>query len=399
MAGVAGCNRPLDALCACIFERLAAQPSIYAKISPVFTTAARGRTLWDTAEQLAQVGTWDWNRRTNVVVWSDNMYRLMGFVPGEVEPAPELVFDRMHPGDVERLQARTEKHRGRDAALASTAFRIVAPDGTVRHLCMTPLGWEMDEDGAEDRLVGFMRDLTEQRAAERELALHRAVGSSLAAWRTFDVGGRDLLKEIVRALCVSAGVLWLPQGEQLVARAVWGEPMVDRTMLKRLVGDARVDGGAGVTGRAWQSGETCFRSGDGPDGAVPEGLAAALDGLRADVAVPALSEGEALAVLSLYSADPSEVGQRMARAFSAIGAQLGQFLRGHPTLATGEPLSARELEVLALAADGLNRQEVERQLGLSSATVKTHFEHIYRKLGVTNRAAAVAHALRRGLIS
>ena len=58
----------------------------------------------------------------------------------------------------------------------------------------------------------------------------------------------------------------------------------------------------------------------------------------------------------------------------------------------------RELEVLGLAAQGLSTQEVAVLLTLSPTTVKTHLQHTYGKLGVTNRAAAVAKALRQGMI-
>jgi two-component system, NarL family, nitrate/nitrite response regulator NarL len=62
------------------------------------------------------------------------------------------------------------------------------------------------------------------------------------------------------------------------------------------------------------------------------------------------------------------------------------------------PLSARELEVLSLAAGGNTGPRIAELLHLSPATVKTHFENIYAKLGVSDRAAAVARALRTGLI-
>ena len=61
-------------------------------------------------------------------------------------------------------------------------------------------------------------------------------------------------------------------------------------------------------------------------------------------------------------------------------------------------LTPREWEVLALAADGLSGPELAHELVLSPATVKTHFESIYRKLAVRNRAAAVAKAMRLGVI-
>jgi two-component system, NarL family, nitrate/nitrite response regulator NarL len=61
-------------------------------------------------------------------------------------------------------------------------------------------------------------------------------------------------------------------------------------------------------------------------------------------------------------------------------------------------MSARERETLALIAEGLSAPAIARALHLSPATVKTHLQHIYEKLGVSERAAAVAEAMRRGLL-
>ena len=61
-------------------------------------------------------------------------------------------------------------------------------------------------------------------------------------------------------------------------------------------------------------------------------------------------------------------------------------------------LTAREIEVLTLAAHGYSGPEIADALVLSPATVKTHFANIHGKLGVPNRTAAVARALKLGLI-
>ncbi|MFC4056722.1 response regulator [Planomonospora corallina] len=63
------------------------------------------------------------------------------------------------------------------------------------------------------------------------------------------------------------------------------------------------------------------------------------------------------------------------------------------------PLSARELEILVLIAEGATNREVAARLFISEATVKSHVLHIYTKLGVNDRAAAVAAAFRRGLLT
>jgi two-component system nitrate/nitrite response regulator NarL len=62
-------------------------------------------------------------------------------------------------------------------------------------------------------------------------------------------------------------------------------------------------------------------------------------------------------------------------------------------------LSAREREILGLLAEGASAPDIARRLYLSPATVKTHLHNVYEKLGVSERAAAVAEGMRRGLIS
>jgi DNA-binding CsgD family transcriptional regulator len=61
-------------------------------------------------------------------------------------------------------------------------------------------------------------------------------------------------------------------------------------------------------------------------------------------------------------------------------------------------LSPREREVLQLAAWGHSTVKIAEMLSLGHATVKTHFEHAYDKLGTRDRVSAVAECLRRGLI-
>lgn len=64
-----------------------------------------------------------------------------------------------------------------------------------------------------------------------------------------------------------------------------------------------------------------------------------------------------------------------------------------------ENLSPREIEVLQLVARGSGNREIGKQLHISTATVKTHLIHIFDKLGVNDRTAAVTVALEKGIIS
>lgn len=63
-----------------------------------------------------------------------------------------------------------------------------------------------------------------------------------------------------------------------------------------------------------------------------------------------------------------------------------------------EQLSRREIEIVQLVAQGMNNKDIGRNLLISESTVKAHMLHIFEKLDVTDRTAAVTTALRRGII-
>jgi two-component system nitrate/nitrite response regulator NarL len=80
--------------------------------------------------------------------------------------------------------------------------------------------------------------------------------------------------------------------------------------------------------------------------------------------------------------------------------QSGVFTEIHAREVDGDRpvLTSREREILGIIAAGMTAPAIAAQLFLSTATVKTHLAHLYDKLGVGDRSAAVAEAMRRGLL-
>jgi DNA-binding NarL/FixJ family response regulator len=84
---------------------------------------------------------------------------------------------------------------------------------------------------------------------------------------------------------------------------------------------------------------------------------------------------------------------------SVLSPQVARQLLGQMREPPRDALSDRELEILELVAAGATNKAIARELFISQATVKTHLLHTFEKLGVHHRAAAVAAAYERGLIS
>jgi DNA-binding NarL/FixJ family response regulator len=86
---------------------------------------------------------------------------------------------------------------------------------------------------------------------------------------------------------------------------------------------------------------------------------------------------------------------------AVLAPSVAQKLIGHvraPAAASRDMLTERELEVLRLVAAGTTNREAAKRLFISEATVKTHLLHLYAKLGVRDRAAAVAAGYEAGLL-
>ncbi|MEV0224573.1 response regulator transcription factor [Streptomyces sp. NPDC050704] len=93
-----------------------------------------------------------------------------------------------------------------------------------------------------------------------------------------------------------------------------------------------------------------------------------------------------------------EAVRTAARGGSALSPGVAAKVLAHLRGDRGAGLSGRELEVLSAVARGQSNKQIARALRLSEATVKTHLLHIYAKLGVGDRTAAVTAALGRGII-
>ena len=87
-----------------------------------------------------------------------------------------------------------------------------------------------------------------------------------------------------------------------------------------------------------------------------------------------------------------------ARGEAALSPSVATRLLSQVRAPAQEPLSQREFEVLEMVARGATNREAAAKLFISEATVKTHLLHIYAKLGVSDRAAAVAEGFQRGLL-
>jgi diguanylate cyclase (GGDEF)-like protein/PAS domain S-box-containing protein len=120
---------------------------------------ADSRRMLGAARHVSGAGVWQWDVPTGRLGWSDEMFRVAGLAPGEVDPTIEAWTAMFHPEDAERCR------QARERALVSGEgyqqnFRILAADGVLRHV-HTWAQVERDGDGTPQRVIGATIDVTE----------------------------------------------------------------------------------------------------------------------------------------------------------------------------------------------------------------------------------------------
>ncbi|MEU6171646.1 response regulator transcription factor [Streptantibioticus parmotrematis] len=149
-------------------------------------------------------------------------------------------------------------------------------------------------------------------------------------------------------------------------------------------------------------------------------MGAGMHGVEATRRITALPDPPAVLILTTYSTDadilaaveagatgyllkdapPEDVAEAVraaARGETVLAPPVAARLLGR--VRSGRPtLSPRETEILGLLAEGLANRQISKRLFISEATVKTHLVHVYDKLGVDSRTAAIAAGLAAGLI-
>ena len=131
------------------------------------------------AQRLTHTGSWAGNILTRQIFHSsDEHSRLYGFDPARGIPSFDELYERVHPDDLTRLVEAFD-NASRDGIDAEVNYRIVAPDGAVRHVEVVghPV---MKPSGEKGEFVGFLMDVTERRQAEEERERLREALADLA---------------------------------------------------------------------------------------------------------------------------------------------------------------------------------------------------------------------------
>src|ERR1700745_1565423 len=129
------------------------------------------------AQRLSHSGTFGWKVRSGELIWSDETYRILGF-HRETNPTLDLVFDRIHPEDLDRMREVRDR-AARNGMDLDVEHRLLLPDGFIKYVHVVAHAGRDDSGNLE--YMGVVTDITERKRAEEERqALSRNLQESKA---------------------------------------------------------------------------------------------------------------------------------------------------------------------------------------------------------------------------
>lgn len=120
-------------------------------------------------QRLVHVAGWKYDFRKSAISWSDELYRLLGYAPGAVEPSFERYFSHVHPDDKERVASL---YKIEDALSLDMEYRLVSVDAAV-HYIITRTSYEYDDEGSSVCMCGAIADITGRKLAENAVKTSR----------------------------------------------------------------------------------------------------------------------------------------------------------------------------------------------------------------------------------
>ncbi|MBF0131710.1 MAG: PAS domain S-box protein [Magnetococcales bacterium] len=150
------------------------------------------------AQELAHLGSWDWDIPANIITWSDETYRIFSLKPQEFRATYEAFLLAVHPEDRQLERNAMSRALANPQAHYTMEYRVVRPDGVVRYVHL--LGEILrDAHGTPMKMEGFIQDITEYKRIESRLRGLNEELEQRVADRTFalEKANNALMMEII----------------------------------------------------------------------------------------------------------------------------------------------------------------------------------------------------------
>jgi PAS domain S-box-containing protein len=340
------------------------------------------------AQEIAHTGSWEWSPATNVVRWSDELYRIYGLEPRSCEITFESFLARVHADDRQRIQANvTAATQG--VGRFSYRERVLRPDGSVREL--DTIGETVrDANGALIGLIGTCRDVTDEARARALQINEQRVLEGIASGRPLPEVLEMLVLAIEQHAPGTLGSIVLVESGRIRHAAA---PSLDRDYVARIEGTP-IGPRSGSCGTAAYLKKPVFVSDIDVDPLWEEYRAYAQPyGLRACWSTPMIAtDGRCLGTFALYYRLPRTPNDDEIELIARAGHLAGIAIERRQLDDQMRALSARVESIREEERTGIAR-EIHDELGQALTALRMDVAWVTRRLGADSPRQIITEKL------
>ena len=278
------------------------------------------------AQKIAHLGYWERDLTTNQLLWSDELYEIYGFDPKKTKMTHENYIESIYPDDRAEVIATIEQalinHRP-----FSINYRIIVQNGCTKSI--RGVGEViLDEKFQPVKLRGIGQDVTEQKRAEKFLAVQFEVTKVLA--ETFNV--IEAVPKIIKIICEytdwQIGELWMADSSNslLQLEGSWYKPNINAAEFIEVSKKCKFGLGVSLQGKVWEKGLPVLSVHALKDQFFPRAALASKLKLNTALAFPVSSKNIIMGVMTFYKNGVEDSSDELLKMFDSLGKQIGDFI-------------------------------------------------------------------------
>jgi PAS domain S-box-containing protein len=278
------------------------------------------------AQKIAHLGNWERDLKTNQLIWSDELYEIYGFDPKKTKITHEKYIESIYPDDRAEVIATIEQalvnHRS-----FSLDYRIIVQNGCTKSI--HGIGEViLDENFQPVKLRGIGQDVTEQKRAEKFLAVQFEVTRVLA--ETFNI--IEAVPKIIQIICNytdwQIGELWMADSSNslLQLEGSWYKPNINAAEFIEVSKKCKFGLGVSLQGKVWENGIPILSVHALKDQFFPRAALASKLKLNTALAFPVSSKNIIMGVMTFYKDGVEESSNELLKMFDSLGKQIGDFI-------------------------------------------------------------------------
>ncbi len=290
------------------------------------------RELLIQSQEVAHLGSWQLDRTTNVLIWSDEVYRIFGLHPKEFTLNYEAFLEAVHPEDRDLVGDAYSHSLLEGIDSYDVEYRVIRKNsGEIRYVHERCQHYR-DINGSVIRSVGMVQDITKNKLSEQTLLRYQKQMENVAkigtlANSTLSLDGvlEGVLNSITKTLNASAGMIFLK--DPVSCRLQWGASLGLSKAFVRDLQSRSIQPGEGLTGSIAQSGDPIYIKFDSSHDSRIVRLSMEAEHLNSFIGVPLFAADKIIGVMNILTHSPDILTENDMDLCTAVGSHVGLAIR------------------------------------------------------------------------